>query len=144
MRKNDCVKSVKLPQELADKIKAWCLENSVKSESAFFRYAVAKIVTPDIKDQELTYESLRQLHEKIGRIEDQQEILMAYLSHQYRNLLAYHDELPEDKKRAAALSANDRFDKFFKYFRDALSKTPGMFERLLADYYEEHGEEEKA
>lgn len=139
MRKHNCVKSVKLPQALGDHIKAYCLEKGVQSESAFFRYAIAKMLTPDIKDQKLTYESLRQLHEKIGRLADQLEIIMAYLSHQYRNLLAYHAELPEDKKKAAALSAQERFERFFTYFRDTLSKTPGMFERLLADYAENQG-----
>jgi hypothetical protein len=131
------VKSVKISADLGNKIKAYCLENGIKSESAFIRYAIGKILTPDIKDAELTYESLRQVHEKIDRIEDQAEILMLYLSHQYRNLLAYHEEIPEEQKKAASLSANDRFEKFFTYFREALRKTPGMFEKLLANYYEE-------
>jgi hypothetical protein len=51
-------------------------------------------------------------------------------------MLAYHPEIPDDMKAAAAASSKSRDEKSFKHFTDSLkNSSPDFFERLLHTYY---------
>jgi hypothetical protein len=122
-------------------INAHCLENHIKNISDFFRYALVNTLTPDIKDKTLIFESLKQMHDKLHSIEQGQELLYKLSIAQFKNMLVYHDEIRESEKKQATVSANERFDKFMKFFSDALKEMPAMMESLLADFVEEKVEQ---
>jgi hypothetical protein len=122
---------------MKNKIEAFVLQNNMENEACFIRYALNKVLVPDVEDKELVFESLSQLHEKIRLVEEQQEIIFKFLNFQHRNLLAYLPEIPQELRGSAALSAKTRHGRFFDGFQEELKKSPPLFESLLADYFEE-------
>lgn len=128
----------KLPRELELEIKSYCAKNKIENLSEFYRYAINQTVKPDVEDNELVFSSLKQLHDKIQIVIQQQEILFSYMSHLARYFLSYEPEIPNEMKISAAESATTRFDKTFESFKNSIKNSPSMFQSLLADYFEEH------
>jgi hypothetical protein len=129
--------NLRIPLELSKQIEAYCLKHGIKNKSVFIRHAVSAALSPDVEDPELVFGSLKQVHEKLRNLETQQDILFNFLSFYARNSFAYHGEIPEEMKKAAADTAIQRYNKFFKSFQDNLRNSPSMFESLLADFFEE-------
>lgn len=121
-------------------IQAYCVENKIKNTAEFYRFAITKILNPDIEDKDLLYESLKIMHEKINDVQKQQEIIFSYTSFLARYFLSYIPEIPAEIKEAASISAIERHKKMEKSYQASLKNTPNMFEALLADYFETSNE----
>jgi hypothetical protein len=130
-------KTIKISENLDKEMNAYCLKHHIKNTSEFIRYAITQTLTPDIEDPVLVFESLKQLHEKLHNIESQQDILFTFLCFYVRNSFAYHSEIPDTLKQSAGESAIQRYERFFKSFKDSLKDASSTFESLLADYFEE-------
>ncbi len=123
--------------EQYQEIEDYCKRHNIDNKTTFFKYAISQTLRPDIEDPELVFSSLSQLHNTLNKVSRQQEILFSYIGFLFRNLLAYHPEIPENLKAAASVSAQERFERAFKTYQESLKQTPSMFESLLADYFEE-------
>ena len=130
---NENVK-VRISTELKKKINAYCDQNNIENASAFIRYAITEKLTPDIEDETLVFESLKQLHDKQNSVEQKMEIFFSFFCFTVRHFLVYNAELPEQHKEAASASAVSRYNKLFKTFQNSMKNTPSMFESLLADF----------
>lgn len=123
-------------KQLEKEILAYCAKHKIDTVSEFYRFAVAQVLTPEIEDADFVFSSLKQVHDKLQIIIQQQEILFGFMSHLYRNLLAYFPEIENSLKAAAADSASIRFDKVFDSFKTNIKQDNASFESLLADYFE--------
>lgn len=128
--------SFKLSQDLANRIDSYCKMKRINSKSDFFRMAAINQITPDVSDENLVFESLKDLHNKMRNIESQQDVTFAFFCSFFRLFLIYNPELPIAEKEAAAISSMQRFDAVFSSFRESLKDTPSFFESLLADFFE--------
>lgn len=131
---------VRIEPSLKDKIKGFCMNHGIDNESEFIRLAISEKLMPEIEDTEFVFESLKQLHDKIHVIEQQQEMFFSFFCFYLRHFLIYNPELPEEHKEVAAASAMQRYQKIFTAFKSSIKDTPSMFESLLADYIEEMDE----
>lgn len=129
--------SFKVSDEMDKDIKAFCFKHRIDSRSEFIRFAIAQALKPEIEDPELVFSSLKQLHDKMNTIERQQEILFSFIGFIAQHFLAYHSEIPDQLKKAAEISAMQRYKKMINAYQRSLKDSPSMFESLLADYFEE-------
>jgi hypothetical protein len=136
-KKTQTQHSVKTTIEFEKQIDAYCARHNIQDRASFYRFAASQLLKPDVEDPELVFSSLKHLHDTLHKISRQQEILFSFTGFFFRNLLAYHPEIPNEVKDAAVKSAYDRYERAFKSYQDNLKNTPAMFESLLADYFEE-------
>jgi hypothetical protein len=127
----------RLSDDLKKRIEVYCTMKNISNLSEFFRVAAVRLITPDVSDEELVFESLKDLHSKMQRIEKQQDIAFSFFCSYWQMFLVYNGEIPSEEKIAATIESKERFDKIFKSFQDDLKNSPAMFESLLADYFEE-------
>lgn len=127
---------IKLPLELVSQIESFCRENKIKSKSEFVRRAIKNYIYPDIKDETLRMISLKDMQVKTQRIIDMIQVLFTFQTTMYKNTLLYHSEIPQDMKDVAAMSAKDRYTKFYKAFEKSLAEDDAsFFERILHQFY---------
>ena len=127
----------RISSDLKGRIRTYCKMKKINNFADFFRTAAVRLITPDVSDEELVFESLKDLHNKMQRVEQQQDITFAFFCSYWQMYLVYNGELPQQDKIPATIESKERFDKIFKGFQANLKNTPAMFESLLADYFEE-------
>lgn len=138
MEELNCHITTRISKKESNLIKEFCLRHHLKDRSSFIRYAITEVLTPDVEDKTLVFESLKQVHDKLHAVESQQDILFSFLCYFIRHFLIYNPEIPAEQKESAARSAAARYDKFFKSYQKSLIKdSSSMFESLLADFVEE-------
>ena len=128
---------LRVSQELYDRIDAYCRMKKIDNLSEFFRQAAVSKITPDVSDEELVFQSLKSVHNKMHSIEMQQNLFFNFFCTYFRLFLALHGELPAEQKVPATKAAMERFNNIFMDFKKNIQQDPSMFESLLADYYEE-------
>ncbi|GHU40337.1 hypothetical protein FACS1894190_07110 [Spirochaetia bacterium] len=126
-----------IDRQLNESIESYCRENNIESRSEFLRYAITRTITPDVKDATLTFESLRQLHDKQKKLEEQNELSFLLLKHFIHFWMLYHGDIDAEHKDAALRSGKIRFNKFFDSFKDMIKRSPALLSSLLADMFED-------
>jgi Arc/MetJ-type ribon-helix-helix transcriptional regulator len=128
-------KLVYLTSEIKDKLRRYCREKEIESESELIRQAIVKYIEPDdYNDAGLKLTGIKDIRESLGRLADMTGVLFSYLHTMHTNLLAYHPEIDAELKDAALRSAQARQEKFYQAFRESLREDPPFFEKLLHDY----------
>lgn len=133
----DSTITVRISPELHKRINAFCQMKKINNQSEFFRQAAVRLITPDVSDELLVFESLKDLHNKMRALESQQDLFFSFFCQYMKLFLVYNPELPINEKEAAARMSFQRFEKIFQSFKESLTETPSMFESLLADQFEE-------
>ncbi|GHU79566.1 hypothetical protein FACS189462_5280 [Spirochaetia bacterium] len=137
MKRKEAWIKTRISNDMGDKIKAYCLENHIKNNSVFFRFAIAKTLQFEIEDKDLVFESLQQLHGKIQKVLESEEIIYKHSRHFVKNWFAYHPEIDRENIESAAISAKQRDDKYFAGFKKSLQYSLPMFESIASDLVEE-------
>ena len=119
----------KLSNELDKQIREYCKMQKIENLSEFFRRAAVKEVTPDTSDALLTFESLKDLHDKMHRLESELSVFFHFF--------VYNPEIPSANLQGAVLSAKQRYDEMLSEFKKTFADSPSIFHSMLADYFEE-------
>jgi hypothetical protein len=128
-------KLVAFDAKMEARIKLYCAENNVESESEFIRHAIASFFESKARDETLQLQALRDLRRRTDELRDMLSVMFSYLRRAHENMLGYHPEIPEGMKEAAFQSARRRDGRFFEVFRAGLASDPPFFEGLLHDYF---------
>lgn len=129
--------SVRIPEELYVRIEFFCKKKKIESISDFVKAALVKYITPDVEDELLVFESLKDVHSRLHLVMQQQDIFFNFFCFFIKHFFVYNAEVPEEHKGAAAASALQRFDEMMSDFQKGLNKNNNsMFESLLADFFE--------
>jgi hypothetical protein len=128
-------KLVAFDAKMEARIKLYCAENNVESESEFIRHAIASFFESKARDETLQLQALRDCQRRINELRDMLTIMFSYLRRAHENLLSYHPEIPDGLKDAAFQSARRRDQRFFEVFTAGLASDPPFFEALLHDYF---------
>jgi hypothetical protein len=140
-RLNGKKKLIAFDANMEARIKLYCAENNVESESEFIRHAIASFFENNVRDETLQLKALRDCRRRIGELRDMITVIFSYLRRMHESILGYHPEIPEEMKDAAFQSAQRRNERFFDAFKAGLASDPPFFEGLLHDYFTgENGE----
>lgn len=127
----------KLSNELDKQIREYCKMQKIENLSEFFRRAAVKEVTPDTSDALLTFESLKDLHDKMHRLESELSVFFHLFCFYVKHFFVYNPEIPAANLQGAALSAKQRYDEMLVEFKKTFADSPSIFHSMLADYFEE-------
>ena len=127
----------KISQELDRQIREYCKWQKIENLSEFFRRASVKEVTPDTSDALLTFESLKDLHDKMHRLESEMSVFFHLFCFYVKHFFVYNPEIPAANLQGAALSAKQRYDEMLAEFKKTFADSPSIFQSMLADYFEE-------
>ena len=127
----------KVSYELDKKIREYCKMQKIENLSEFFRRASIKEVTPDTSDALLTFESLKDLHNKMHRLESEMSIFFHLFCFFVKHFFVYNPEIPQEYLQDAALSAKSRYEQMLSEFKKSFADSPSIFQSMLADYFEE-------
>lgn len=127
----------KISHELDRQIREYCKLQKIENLSEFFRRASVKEVTPDTSDALLTFESLKDLHDKMHRLESEMSVFFHLFCFYVKHFFVYNPEIPESNLQGAALSAKKRYDEMLVEFKKTFADSPSIFQSMLADYFEE-------
>jgi hypothetical protein len=127
----------KISNELDKEIREYCKTQKIENLSEFFRRAAVKEVTPDTSDALLTFESLKDLHDKIHRLESELSVFFHLFCFYVKHFFVYNPEIPPANVQGAALSAKQRYDEMLSEFKKTFADSPSIFHSMLADYFEE-------
>ncbi|QNL96632.1 hypothetical protein [Treponema sp. Marseille-Q4132] len=127
----------KISNELDKEIREYCKIQKIENLSEFFRRAAVKEVTPDTSDALLTFESLKDLHDKMHRLESELSVFFHLFCFYVKHFFVYNPEIPPANLQGAALSAKQRYDEMFSEFKRTFADSPSIFHSMLADYFEE-------
>jgi hypothetical protein len=116
-------------------MRSFCRDNRIESENELIRRAIARHIYADYDDETLKLQALRQVQEKMSKLEDMLSVMFSYMKFMHVNILAYHPEIDEALTDAAFASATARHAKFFAAFQDSLKNDPPFFERLLHKFF---------
>ena len=127
----------KLSNELDKQIREYCKMQKIENLSEFFRRAAVKEVTPDTSDALLTFESLKDLHDKMHRLESELSVFFHLFCFYVKHFFVYNPEIPSANLQGAVLSAKQRYDEMLSEFKKTFADSPSIFHSMLADYFEE-------
>lgn len=127
----------KVSYELDKKIREYCKMQKIENLSEFFRRASIKEVTPDTSDALLTFESLKDLHNKMHRLESEMSVFFHLFCFFVKHFFVYNPEIPQEYLQDAALSAKSRYEQMLSEFKKSFADSPSIFQSMLADYFEE-------
>lgn len=127
----------KISHELDRQIREYCKFQKIENLSEFFRRASVKEVTPDTSDALLTFESLKDLHDKMHRLESEMSVFFHLFCFYVKHFFVYNPEIPAANLQGAALSAKQRYDEMLVEFKKTFADSPSIFQSMLADYFEE-------
>ena len=127
----------KVSYELDKKIREYCKMQKIENLSEFFRRASIKEVTPDTSDALLTFESLKDLHNKMHRLESEMSIFFHLFCFFVKHFFVYNPEIPQEYLQDAALSAKSRYEQMLSEVKKSFADSPSIFQSMLADYFEE-------
>ena len=127
----------KVSYELDKKIREYCKMQKIENLSEFFRRASIKEVTPDTSDALLTFESLKDLHNKMHRLESEMSVFFHLFCFFVKHFVVYNPEIPQEYLQDAALSAKSRYEQMLSEFKKSFADSPSIFQSMLADYFEE-------
>ena len=127
----------KISHELDRQIREYCKLQKIENLSEFFRRASVKEVTPDTSDALLTFESLKDLHDKMHRLESEMSVFFHLFCFYVKHFFVYNPEIPESNLQGAALSAKKRYEEMLAEFKKTFADSPSIFQSMLADYFEE-------
>ncbi|MDR1362652.1 MAG: DUF6290 family protein [Spirochaetaceae bacterium] len=129
--------TVRLTDEQKRLFDSYCGENNIQNVSECIRQILISHIQKDIDDRNLTLRSLSNLHDKITKLDENEEILLNLILKLYQNLLAYQGEIPDEMKETAVKNAVRRYKKVMEAFKKSLRDNPEKFESMLADIIEE-------
>lgn len=129
--------TVRISKDLDKKIREYCKFQKIENVSEFFRRASVKEVTPDTSDALLTFESLKDLHDKMHRLESEMSVFFHLFCFYVKHFFVYNPEIPAANLQGAALSAKQRYDEMLVEFKKTFADSPSIFQSMLADYFEE-------
>ena len=129
--------TIRVPNELDTQIREYCKIHKIENLSEFYRRAAVKEVTPDTSDALLTFESLKDLHDKMHRLESELSVFFHLFCFYVKHFFVYNPEIPPANLQGAALSAKQRYDEMFSEFKKTFADSPSIFHSMLADYFEE-------
>ena len=127
-------KLVATTAQMTADMRSYCLQKGIESESEFIRQAIAHYIGREFDDNTLALSVLKDTRESLSQLRDMVSILFSYVNFMHLNLIGYHPELPEDVKKSAYASAQNRHDRFFASFQKRLKDDPHFFERILHTY----------
>jgi hypothetical protein len=130
-------KIVYLTAEISEDMRAYCMENGIKSESELVRQAIVAYIDRDYSDSTLKLSGIKNIKDGISQMRDMLSVFFSYQNAMHMNLLAYHAPLDDGIKDAALKSAQGRLDRFNEFFRNRLREEPPFFERLLHNFFTE-------
>ena len=137
----DVYKHFRISRDLDKRISGYCKLKNISNESELLRRAIIKEITPDISDELLTFESLKDLHSKMQRLENELSIFFNFFCYFTKHFFVYNPELPPETMNTAAISAKKRYEEMFQEFQKSMQNSPSIFQSMLADYFEERIEE---
>lgn len=129
--------TIRVPNELDTQIREYCKIHKIENLSEFYRRAAVKEVTPDTSDALLTFESLKDLHDKMHRLESELSVFFHLFCFYVKHFFVYNPEIPPANLQGAALSAKQRYDEMLSEFKKTFADSPSIFHSMLADYFEE-------
>jgi Arc/MetJ-type ribon-helix-helix transcriptional regulator len=141
-RLNGKKKLVALTADMERRIREFCREKHIESESELIRQALAKYLTADYTDETLRLQGLKDLIKKTEEIRDMVDITFRYMRFTHINLLAYNAEIDAALADPAFKSAMIRHERVFKAFQESLKNDPPFFERLLHTYFTDDHEQD--
>lgn len=127
----------KISNELDKQIREYCKMQKIENLSEFFRRSAVKEVTPDTSDALLTFESLKDLHDKMHRLESELSVFFHLFCFYVKHFFVYNPEIPSANLQGAVLSAKQRYDEMLSEFKKTFADSPSIFHSMLADYFEE-------
>ena len=136
MEKKLKIVSLRVGADMLKRMKSYCMEKGVASSSELLRFALTRVLVPDIEEKELVFESLQQLHGKLHKVYEQQDIMFQFLCFFMRNWFAYHGDIEAANMESAKISAKQRYESFFKGFKKTLKDT-SLLQSIAADLFEE-------
>lgn len=129
--------TIRVPHELDIRVREYCKLQKIENISEFYRRAAVKEVTPDTSDALLTFESLKDLHDKMHRLESELSVFFHLFCFYVKHFFVYNPEIPAANLQGAALSAKQRYDEMLVEFKKTFADSPSIFHSMLADYFEE-------
>ena len=129
--------TIRVPNELDTQIREYCKIHKIENLSEFYRRAAVKEVTPDTSDALLTFESLKDLHDKMHRLSSELSVFFHLFCFYVKHFFVYNPEIPPANVQGAALSAKQRYDEMLSEFKKTFADSPSIFHSMLADYFEE-------
>ena len=129
--------TIRVPNELDTRVREYCKMQKIENLSEFYRRAAVKEVTPDTSDALLTFESLKDLHDKMHRLSSELSVFFHLFCFYVKHFFVYNPEIPPANVQGAALSAKQRYDEMLSEFKKTFADSPSIFHSMLADYFEE-------
>jgi Arc/MetJ-type ribon-helix-helix transcriptional regulator len=137
-RLNGKKKLIALTAEMEERIREYCRDKNIESESELIRQAIVKFISPeDYSDETLKLKGIKDLTAKVDEVRDMVDLSFRYMRLMHVNLLSYNAEIDASLAGAAFSSAMTRHERFFRSFQESLKNDPPFFERLLHTYFTE-------